>query len=116
MRYTAYVSQHCPNCRRFVESVRASPSAKKDIRVVDIDTLSQSQRDYLQVVPTVQTPEGRALTGSAAFELLKGYESDMELEPWSSGGGGVVFSDFASGDGIPHHVQFWEEFTPLEDQ
>lgn len=115
MGYIVYVSQHCPNCRRFVESVRASPSASKDIRIVDIDTLTSSQRNCLQAVPTVQTPEGRLLTGSTAFEVLKEYEADTELEPWSSASGGVVFSDFESGDGIARQVKFWEDFTPLED-
>lgn len=116
MQYTAYISNHCPNCRRFMESVQASKSAQAQVRLVDIDTLTASQRDLLSVVPTVQSTDGNVYTGSKAFELLKAYEGDIELQSWVSGGSGsaLVFSDFASGDGVPKKMGFYEEFTPIE--
>lgn len=111
MQYTAYISSQCPNCNRFVESVRASPQAQKDIRLVDIDTLQAPQRNKLTAVPTVQTAEGKMFVGSKAFDLLKKYEGDIELHPWMPEGS-LVFSEVAGGDGGAKQISFWGDFTP----
>jgi hypothetical protein len=112
-QHIAYISSHCPNCARFVDAVRTSPKATKEVRLVDVDAVSAAVRSSLSVVPTVHTAGGKMLAGSQAFEFLKLYESDSELGVYEIGAGSLVFSDFASGDGKPQSVGFFEAFEPL---
>ncbi len=113
MVHTAYVSQHCPNCTRFVDAVHTSPKATKEIRLVDVDAVSPAVRSQLSVVPTVVTAAGKQLTGSDAFSFLKAYESDSQLGVYEINTGDLVFSDYASGDGKPQTIGFFEAFEPL---
>lgn len=113
MVHTAYVSKHCPNCARFVDAVHTSPKATKEVRLVDVDGVSSAVRNQLSVVPTVVTAGGKQLTGSDAFSFLKAYEADSELGVYEIGHGDLVFSDYASGDGKPQTIGFFDSFEPL---
>lgn len=111
--HTAFVSQHCPNCRRFVDAVHTSPKATKEVRLVDVDTISPADRSRLSVVPTVVTASGKQLLGSEAFTFLKAYESDSQLGAYEIGSGELVFSDYEKDDGMPQTTGFFDTFEPL---
>lgn len=113
MVHIAYVSKQCPNCARFMDAVRMSPKATKEVRLVDVDAVSPATRSTLSVVPTVVTASGKQLAGSDAFSFLKAYEGDTELGVYEIGSGDLVFSDYATGDGKPQSVGFFESFEPL---
>lgn len=112
-QHIAFISQHCPNCRRFVDAINLSERAKKEVRLVDIDTLSAAGRSQLRVVPTVQTAGGKTVTGADAFTFLKQYESDSQLGAYEIGGAALVFSDYDRDDGVAQTVGFFESFEPL---
>jgi len=115
---TAYVSTHCPNCTRLVDIVRSSKLATAEVRVVDIDTLADDVRNKLAAVPTIQTPNTTLVVGSEAFTYLQKYEGDRELDGhclWGIGVGGVMFSDYERGDGIPQTVGAFHAFEPLPE-
>lgn len=111
--HTVYISQHCPVCARFVEGVRSSPRASKEIRMVDVDHVDEGTRKRLTVVPTLQTSNGKTLAGSEAFTFLKEYEQDVELDSYEFGSSDLMFSDFTSWDGMPQTVGNFERFEPL---
>lgn len=112
-QHIAFISQHCPNCRRFVEAIRLSERAQTEVRLVDIDTLSAAARSQLRVVPTVQTVSGRTVSGSEAFEFLKEYESDSHIGAYEIGSAPLVFSDYDRDDGVAQTVGFFDSFEPL---
>ena len=112
-QHIAYISQHCPNCTRFVDAIHLSARAKKEVQLVEIDTLSAAARSQLRVVPTVQTANGKVLTGSDAFTFLKEYESDSELGVYEAGSASLVFSDYDRADGVAQTIGFFDSFEPL---
>lgn len=112
-QHIAYISSHCPNCARFVDAVKTSPKATKEVRLVDVDAVPPAVRNSLTVVPTVRTTGGKVMAGSDAFNFLKAYESDSDLGVYEIGADSLVFSDFASGDGTPQTVGFFQSFEPL---
>jgi hypothetical protein len=112
-QHVAFISSHCPNCTRFVDAIRLSERAQKEVNIVDIDTLSASARSQLRVVPTVTTVDGKTVTGSEAFTFLKEYESDSQLGAYEIGSSALVFSDYTRNDGIAETVGFFDSFEPL---
>lgn len=110
-KHRAYISRDCPSCRRFVESVRSCRSAAKAFDLVDVSTLGTSELKRLQVVPTVQTSTGQILTGAKAFDFLKQYEGDRELQVYDVHAAGLMYSDFERDDG---HIQRTTLWTPFE--
>lgn len=83
---------------------------------MDVDTLSPSQRGTLSVVPTLQTSTGQTLLGSKAFDYLKAYQEDTQLDCYNGAGGAfsnLVFSDYTTDDGKPEVTGFYGAFEPL---
>ena len=111
VKHRAYISHDCPSCRRFVESVRACRSAAKAIQIVDVSALNSAELARLEVVPTVQTSTGQVLTGAKAFDFLKQYDTDRELEVYDVNAAGLIYSDFERDDGRLQRTTLW---TPFE--
>ena len=85
-----YVSGQCPNCDRFIKTVRR---LKLKVEIVNIDN---RKVDGLSAVPTVV--EGtRVMVGTKAFEWLQSYESKLPLEAYATvlgeGVGGLSYTD-----------------------
>jgi|Laugresbdmm110sn_1035088.scaffolds.fasta_scaffold13979_5 hypothetical protein len=85
-----YVSGQCPNCDRFLKTVRR---LKLKIEIVNIDN---RKVDGLSAVPTVV--EGtRVMVGTKAFEWLQSHESKLPLEAYATvlgeGAGGLSYTD-----------------------
>lgn len=97
MTTVAYISQRCPNCHRFLESVRAIPSLQQSMRVVDID---QTPTPQIQYVPTVVDKTGTAMTGAKAFEWLQQFASEVEYQPMQLSMGTLSYGSINDGGAI----------------
>lgn len=85
-----YATQ-CPNCMRFVGAMDRTP-AKGLVAKVDVNALPPDQRRQVTAVPTLILNNGTHLVGTKAFEWLKQYEGQAELESFALGKG-LAFSD-----------------------
>lgn len=106
---TAYISNQCPNCIRFLGTLRRIPSLRTT-RIVDIDTLPADQRSQIEFVPTFVDARGTVFTGGKAFEYLKQYDAEIELESAPLGGGSLAFGALDDGDGLSYSG-FFGDFT-----
>lgn len=89
---TVYWTPQCPNCTRFVKSVRR---LNIDAKLVDI---SATPVQGLTAVPTVVTAHGQTLVGTKAFEWLQHFEDQVPLDAYAmvlgeGTGGGLVYTD-----------------------
>jgi hypothetical protein len=79
-KHIVFVARECSNCERLLQSIHQSPSAKKEISVVDISSLREDVLAKLRVVPTMQTSDGQVLEGGKAFDfVIQNYQDDTEL-------------------------------------
>lgn len=85
-----YASQ-CPNCMRFIGALDRTP-AKSTVSKVDINSLSLEQRKHVTAVPMLILGSGGVLVGTKAFEWLKQYDGEMEVESYC-GGRGLPYSN-----------------------
>ena len=74
--------QGCPNCKRFVESLRNIPTLHPVTTVVDVQKTPYSGVD---IVPTIVVNGRAKLVGSAAFEFLRDFDSVLEPPAGSTG-------------------------------
>lgn len=81
----------CPNCMRFLGALDRTPMRDAVARV-DWNTLTADQRRQVPAVPMLILNTGGVLTGTKAFEWLRQYEGDVELESFC-GGRGLAFSE-----------------------
>ena len=93
MTTVVYVSSQCPNCDRFVKSLRR---LQIDSKVVNID---RAPVNGLTAVPTVVV-SGQVMVGTAAFEWLQGFEAKLPLEAYATvlgeGCGGLSYTELES--------------------
>lgn len=115
-KHTAFIARECSNCERLVQSIRQSPSATQEIRIVDIANLPQHNLNRLNVVPTIQTADRQVLEGGKAFQfLMDNYQDDTELH-----GVGVVSNwtgstlEATTLDGGIDHIAPWGDFEPVD--
>lgn len=78
--FRAYISRSCPNCTRFVEGVHRVPQLKGCLQIMDIDSLPPESKQGLQYVPTVVDSSGHMHVGTKAFEWLKQFDAEVELD------------------------------------
>lgn len=97
MTTVAYISQRCPNCTRFLETVRSIPSLQHTLRVVDID---QTPTPAVEYVPTVVDRSGQAMVGAKVFEWLKQFQSEVEYEPMQLSFGTLSYGSINDGGAI----------------
>jgi len=93
-----YVSDQCPNCDRFVKSLKRLKLS--GVKVINIDRTPVAGLD---AVPTVI--DGRTtLVGTKAFEWLQGYESKLPLEAYATvlgeGAGGLSYTDLETDETV----------------
>lgn len=93
----AYISQRCPNCNRFLESVRSIPSLSQSLRIVDID---QTPSPSIQFVPTVVDQSGKTLVGSKVFEWLREFQGEVEYQPMQLSMGSLSYGSIHDGGAI----------------
>jgi len=104
-----YISSQCPNCTRLLHGLHRVPSLRGKYRVIDIDTLAPDQRASLEFVPTVVV-QGQHFVGSKAFEYLKQYDGEVELEPMGLGTGALAYAD-VGGDGSMQYIEQFGDFS-----
>lgn len=109
MSHTVYVSSQCPNCVRFLATLRRIPSLR-NTHVVNIDTLAPEQRNKIEFVPTFVDTRGSVHTGAKAFDYLKEFDGEVELESAPLGGGSLAFGSLTDGEGL-EYSGFYGEFT-----
>ena len=92
-----YVMSDCPNCTRFLASLRRLPVRAK---VVDVRT-ARHLPEGLQAVPTVVGADGVLRSATAAFEWLHAQEHLVPLDEYATvmgqgSLGGLDCADFAT--------------------
>jgi len=71
---------------RFLGALDRTP-AKGMVRRVDVNTLHLEQRKHITAVPTLVLSSGAMLVGTQAFEWLKEYEGQVEVDSFTPGRG-----------------------------
>lgn len=89
MSIAIFVSDRCSNCNRFLSTVRRIPSLQS-ARVVDV---GQNHVPDITHVPTLVDTRGTRHVGSKAFEWLKRFEGEIEIEPMQLGSKSLSFGD-----------------------
>ncbi len=108
--HTLVYSEQCPNCVRFIDALRRTKVAA-EVRLVDVSTLPEAQLSNVQAVPALILAGGAVLYGTKAFEWLKQFEGDVELDTFVPGGGGLPFSDVDSLQGYALYSENFSSFT-----
>lgn len=107
-----YISRSCTNCLRLLEGIDRVPSLRGKIQVLDIDRLPPDQKRGLQFVPTLVDDYETQYIGSRAFEFLKQYDGEVELEAAPMGMGLAFSSLQPSGTyGGMQYVERYGDFT-----
>ena len=107
---TLVYSQQCPNCVRFIDALQRTSMAGQ-VAMVEVSQLSGEQLAGVTAVPALVTPEGQTAYGTKAFEWLKQYEADVELEAFY-GTAGLAFSDVEGIGYAAYHEGFGDFEAP----
>ena len=110
-----YAAQ-CPNCTRFLGALERTPVASR-VQRIDVATLSPEQRRAVPAVPMLVLDNGTSLVGSQAFQWLKQYEGEVELDTYEGARGcrgGLGFSDVSMDAGLISYAQTYSAFGPGE--
>jgi hypothetical protein len=105
-----YYSNNCANSARLISIVQRIPSLSSTVKLLDVQTLSPAERSGLQFVPTVVDDEGRQHVGTKAFDLMKRYEEEMDLQSAPLSGGRLAFSSL-EGFGETEYADYFGDFT-----
>ena len=106
-----YVSSLCPSCNRFLEGVQRIPTLRQQLQVLDIDRLPPDQKVGLRYVPTLVDNYGTQYIGSKAFEYLKQFDGEVELDP-APMGAGLAFSSLDNGGGMQYVERYGDFVAP----
>lgn len=107
-----YGSQ-CPNCSRFIEALRRT-SAAAQVRLVDVADVAPDRLVGVTAVPALILSDGSTLYGTKAFEWLKQFEADMQIDGFAGAAGGMLaFSDLTE-EGQYGATSFATSFGPFE--
>lgn len=109
--HTLVYSTQCTNCSRFMDALSRTPIASQ-VNLVDVVTLNPTQVARVQAVPALITPQGTTMYGTQAFEWLKQYEADVELEGFTVGNGSLAFSEVES-RGYATYADDFGAFEPV---
>ena len=112
-RATLIFSAQCPNCTRFIEALARTPIAR-DVAMMDVATLSRDQLSGLVAVPSLVT-DGQTLCGTKAFEWLKQFEAEVEVDGFSVGSGSLAFSDVSNAQGYATYADDFSTFEPIPE-
>jgi hypothetical protein len=115
-KHTLIYSEQCPNCIRFLDALRRT-SIHPQVATVDVHTLSNDIVDRLAAVPAlVDGDSGATMYGTKAFEWLKQFEGDVELDAFSSDRGALAFSDWSSSHGYASCAEQYGPFEAMGEQ
>lgn len=106
-----YYAPQCPNCMRFIGALDRTP-ARSQVVKVDVNTLPPDQQRQVSAVPMLVLSSGQSLVGTRAFEWLRSFEGEMELESFS-GGRGLAFSDLADEQCAMTYTTPYSAFEPV---
>lgn len=109
--HTLIYAPQCPNCVRLIGALDRT-SMRNQVARVDVNTLSEAQMRSITAVPTIITPSGARLVGTRAFEWLKEFEGDMELDSYSCARG-LAYSDVSSDQALATFAQPYSPFSPV---
>lgn len=114
--HTLVYSPQCPNCMRFLDALGRTPVAA-DVAVVDVHEVPPERAAHLAAVPALITGDGSGtLYGTKAFEWLKQFEADVELDGFVGGHGSLGFSDVEAAQGYVTYAQSFSAFEPMPDE
>lgn len=85
--------------------------AKQIVRLVNVDS-QPGQAQGIKSVPTLLENNQRPLVGTAAFEWLKQFDGDSELESFMGGAQRLGFSDYTSNEGFIEFTEAYGTFEP----
>lgn len=115
-KHTLIYSEQCPNCMRFLDALRRT-SIHPQVAVLDVHTLSKDVVAGLSAVPAlVDGDSGATLYGTKAFEWLKQFEGDVELDAFQAGHSGLAFSDWSSAHGYASYAEGYGPFEAMGDE
>lgn len=101
----------CPNCMRFLGALNRTPM-KNSVARIDVNTLPPQQRQHVSAVPMLILSGGITLVGTKAFEWLKDYERDVEVDSFC-GGQGLAFSEIGDECGPASFSTPYSAFEPV---
>jgi len=113
-QHTLLYSPQCPNCSRFIDALSRTPAAR-EVALVDVSTLGASQLARVSAVPALVLATGGTLYGTKAFEWLKQYEGDMDLDGFDGENGALAFSDVSSTQGYASYSTVYSAFEPVSE-
>lgn len=90
---TVYISQRCNNSMRIMSIVRRTPSLQ-GANIVDVERGVPPGIDH---VPTIVDDRGMKHTGAKAFEFLKKFDGETEIEAMDIGSGGLAYGSIEAG-------------------
>ncbi len=111
--HTLVYADQCPNCVRFIDALSRT-SAATQVALVDVSRMSKAQREQVTAVPALIVDNGTTLYGTKAFEWLKQFEADVELESFV-GNGSLPFSDVNSVQGYATYAEAFSTFEPVAE-
>lgn len=115
-KHTLIYSEQCPNCMRFLDALRRT-SIHPHVAAVDVHTLSKDVVAGLSAVPAlVDGDSGATLYGTKAFEWLKQFEGDVQLDAFSADHGSLAFSDWSSAHGYASYAEPYGPFEAVAEQ
>lgn len=111
--HTLVYSEQCPNSVRFIDALNRTTAAAQ-VTLLDVNRLSPDQLQRVQAVPALILETGQTMYGTKAFEWLKQYEGDVELEGFCANGT-LPFSDVASAQGYATYAESFSSFEPVAE-
>lgn len=104
-------SAQCPNCMRFLGALNRTP-ARASVTKIEVGALTPEQRRQVTAVPTLITASGSVLVGTKAFEWLKQFEGQMEVDSFSLGRG-LPFSEIMDDEAAMSFATPYSAFEPV---
>lgn len=105
-----YYSQNCSSCARLMSIIQRIASLRNKVEYQDIHTVPPSQRSSLQYVPTVVDDNGQQHVGYKAFDFMKQYEQEIELQSAPLSFGTLTFSAL-EGYGESEYAEHFGDFV-----
>lgn len=106
-----YYAPQCPNCVRFIGALDRTAVARQVARI-DVNTLPAEQQRQVSAVPMLVLSSGQTLLGTRAFEWLRSYEGETELESFAPGRG-LAFSDINDDQCAMTYTTPYSAFEPV---
>lgn len=111
-QHTLLYSTQCPNCSRFIDALSRT-SAAASVAVVDVASLAPQQLARVAAVPALVLSDGSTLYGTKAFEWLKQFEGDVDLEGFEGEAGALAFSEVTSSTSYANYTSVYSAFEPV---